>query len=162
MKNSDLAYFLIGMTCAVIVVSWIIAPRITSLVSKPLADFEAGSIKINQTDYAVLIAQTAPQQAQGLSGQSLTTFEYEGMYFDFTAASERTFWMKDMLFAIDIFWIEDNVIVKHEANIQIPQTGEEPRTITSAPAVADAVLEMPAGSSERLNIKVGDTVVRNF
>lgn len=162
MKNAALAYFLIGMACAIVIMSWIVAPRITSLIPKPIATFNAGSVKINETDYAVLIAETPLQQSQGLSGQSLGTFEYEGMYFDFDSATERTFWMKNMLFALDIFWINDGVIVKHEANIPIPQEGEEPRTMTSAPETADAVLEMPAGSGERLNIKVGDTVVRNF
>lgn len=162
MKDSPLAYFLVGMACTIAIVNWVIAPRITSLFPKQVASFEAGSVKVNDTDYAVLIAETNLQQSQGLSGQSLGTFEYEGMYFDFDTTEERTFWMKDMLFALDIFWIRDGIIVKHEANIQIPQEGEEPRTMVSDPEATDAVLEMPAGSAERLDINVGDTVVRNF
>ncbi|MBI2563480.1 MAG: DUF192 domain-containing protein [candidate division NC10 bacterium] len=65
------------------------------------------------------------------------------------------FWMKDMRFSLDIVWIRDGRIVKIEKHAP-PLTPTRPERIYTA--MADLVLEVPAGFTDRKRIRVGNTV----
>jgi uncharacterized membrane protein (UPF0127 family) len=83
------------------------------------------------------------------------------MFFVFTQKDIKPpFWMKDMKFAIDILWINDNEIVQIDKNVQPPESGTtDTNLILYVPnQPIDYVLEMAAGFTEEHNIEVGDIV----
>ena len=73
---------------------------------------------INGFELRVYLAVTNDQQIKGLSVKDHLK-ENEGMLFVYEQPSRQGFWMKDMKFPIDIFWINGNKTVVHiEHNLQ--------------------------------------------
>ena len=68
------------------------------------------------------------------------------------------FWMRNMQFPIDIFFIHNNRIVTLFENVQppTPQTGDIPLYKPDEPA--SAVIETSAGLAKKYNLKVGDEI----
>jgi len=64
--------------------------------------------------------------------------------------------MKDMNFPIDIIWISGNKIVGFAENAPIPD--ENGTASFKSPEPIDRVLELPAGSVQRIGIKAGDEI----
>ncbi len=69
----------------------------------------------------------------------------------------RTFWMKDMLFDIDMIFINDNKIVDIAKNMPKPKPWDWPATYSSKNP-ADMVLEVNAGLSDANNWQIGDII----
>ena len=109
--------------------------------------------------FEVFLADDILKQAQGLSGRS-SIDSHEGMLFTFSGSSTRTFWMKGMLFSIDIIWIQDSVVVGFEKNVPYPKVGESfgGLTLYTSPVPVDTVLEVLAGTVERLGVQIGDVI----
>lgn len=93
--------------------------------------------------------------ARGLSGRRVLP-AHTGMLFHFTEKQAATFWMKDMLIAIDILWIADGKLIGIERNVPMPRHNEEPQK-RSASDLVSFVLEVPAHASDGLH--AGDPVV---
>jgi len=100
------------------------------------------------------VADTTEERAQGLSGKE-SLKENEGMIFVFKNPTVPGFWMKDMLFPIDIVWInESGKVVSVTKN-----AGPESYPLVFYPEGSIRyVLEVPAGFSEKNNLKKGDMV----
>lgn len=103
---------------------------------------------------AVEVAQTAQEQAKGLSGQTALQ-KGRGMLFPFKTAKSRVFWMNGMVIPIDILWIREGKIVAIDANAAPPRPAEAPARFRH---VADLVLEVPAGFAQEMRIGVGQSV----
>ncbi len=100
------------------------------------------------------VADTEDLRAQGLSG-SKPLFLNEGMLFVFPQEGLYGFWMKDMLFSIDILWLDSSyriVDVKENAT-----PGSYPESFVSS-VKARYVLELSAGFFEAHKLKKGDRV----
>jgi len=92
-------------------------------------------------------------RAQGLSGHAPLAPD-EGMLFVFDADGIYPFWMKDMLFSIDILWLDAQGRVVHiEKNVS-PET--YPASFTPG-SPARYVLEVPAGFADQHDIQIGAT-----
>jgi uncharacterized membrane protein (UPF0127 family) len=79
------------------------------------------------------------------------------MLFLFDPKETPSFWMKDMLFPIDIIFINDGTVVTVYKNVQPPIDGQNlPLYKPNQPI--DDVLEINAGLSEQYGIKEGDSV----
>ncbi|MFA6193614.1 MAG: DUF192 domain-containing protein [Parcubacteria group bacterium] len=76
-----------------------------------------------------------------------------GMFFQMPKDSTQHFWMKEMRFAIDIIWIENNRVIGCEKNI----SSNDPRTFSS-PGDAGYVLEVPEGFCDQNKVTVNDEV----
>ena len=116
-------------------------------------------IKIDSLTLKVEIADSEEERAKGLSGRKKLE-EDGGMLFLFEKENVfPSFWMKDMLIAIDIIWINDGEIVKIDKNVE-PEPGKSTAELTlyypSEPI--DYVLEVNAGFSDGNGIKLGDQV----
>lgn len=99
----------------------------------------------------VILADTPVFQERGLSGRTELK-ENEGMLFVFTSPARLGFWMKDMLFPIDIIWFDaEQKIVDVWENAQ-PRSYPEIRTPKKD---AQYVLEVPAHFVQRHNIEFG-------
>ncbi|MDO9231754.1 MAG: DUF192 domain-containing protein [bacterium] len=109
-------------------------------------------IQINGQKFFVELAKTSEKQMRGLGGR-VKIGEKEGMLFDFSKYGEYSFWMKDMKFDLDIFWINEGKIVYIAKNV----SHESLETINPQ-IMADKVLEINSGLTDRYNFKIGDSV----
>lgn len=104
--------------------------------------------------YKILLSDTPELRTKGLSGRaSLGTDEV--MLFVFEKEGRNFFWMKDMLFPIDIVWLStDRKILHIEKNVS-PETF--PKSLGSDEN-SKYVLEFKAGVVDSIGMKIGDTV----
>jgi len=117
-------------------------------------------LTLGQTTISVEIADTPQTRAQGLSGRKALP-ENTGMLFMFPQVGLPTFWMKDMVFALDFIWINKGQIVQIHKNIPPPSDPTDPPQVITPDYASLWVLEVPAGFIDNHNISVGDTVVLN-
>ncbi len=98
--------------------------------------------------------RTQAEQNLGLSGRE-SLGKDEGMLFIFSPPELTGFWMKDMNFALDIIWLDENYKVLGIEKSVGPETYPK---IFMAPAPVSYVLEVNAGYTTRQNISVGDVL----
>jgi uncharacterized membrane protein (UPF0127 family) len=100
------------------------------------------------------VADTDDLRKKGLSGHVPLRLN-GGMLFVFTAPEVSGFWMKDMLFPIDIIWFDENrQIVDVWENAQ-PSSYPEIRTPRLP---AQYVLELPSGFFASHHLQMGDVI----
>ena len=123
---------------------------------------ESAEVKIGSAVFKVEIANTIIKHSRGLSGRQRLADD-EGMLFTFSGPGFYSFWMKGMIFPIDIIWISEDRIIGIESNIPPPASISDNLT-TYAPRFAiDKVLEINAGLAERYGFKIGQQIeiIRN-
>lgn len=107
----------------------------------------------------VEIADTNAKRELGLSGHA-PLLDDQGMLFIFNNIGKYSFWMKDMLFPIDIIWLIPSNI-EGIVNVVYIEKNAQPN---SYPATfggkvdAQYVLEVNAGFSDKNNLKIGDQI----
>ncbi len=102
----------------------------------------------------VTVADTLDERIQGLSGVASLS-DLEGKLFIFDQNDYHGIWMKDMLFPIDIVWINDDLEVVHiESNVQ-PDTYPE---IFAPDEPARFVFEANAFFADVFKLRIGDRV----
>lgn len=107
--------------------------------------------------FQVELADTAAEREQGLMNRQELAPD-AGMLFIFPQEDFYNFWMKDTLMPLDIIWLDENKkIVAINKNAPPCQTNNCPQYSPEAPALY--VLEVNAGTAERLNLKKGDYFV---
>jgi uncharacterized membrane protein (UPF0127 family) len=102
----------------------------------------------------VSVADTDAERQQGLGGRAGLAYD-EGMLFIFDTDGRYSFWMKDMLFPIDMLWLGDDGTVVYMAQNVSPDT--YPQSFTPDTS-ARYVLELPANYVMHHGVKVGDIV----
>jgi len=108
-------------------------------------------ISVGSKTFQVELAQTDESRSIGLS-KYLSLLPNQGMLFIFEESGNYPFWMKNMVFDIDIVWISDNQVIGiSQGNHQ------EPETLINPPAAVNMVLEVNSGSG----IKIGDKIIFN-
>ena len=105
------------------------------------------------------VARTNEERAKGLGGHA-PLGETEGMLFVFDRPAFHAFWMKGMLFALDLIWIENGVVVHVERDAPHfpPETDDRELPIYAPAAMASYVLEVNAGFTALHGIDVGAPV----
>ncbi|HWO07427.1 MAG TPA: DUF192 domain-containing protein [Candidatus Paceibacterota bacterium] len=122
------------------------SPEITIMPTRTLL--------IDGTAVHVAVANTPESRAKGLSGTS-SLAEGEGMLFVFDDDDRHMFWMKDMVFSIDILWADRDGRVVHIEQSVSPETF--PQTF-APPVPARYALEVPAGFAAARDIKIGSVL----
>jgi len=113
------------------------------------------SIIVGKSKIPVYLADTEEKRIKGLGGRTSIPRNY-GMFFIFDYVDYQNIWMKDMLFPIDIIWIDGNSKIVHiEKNVS-PDTYPK---IFTAPVKARYVLELNAGMSELYDLKIGKKII---
>lgn len=138
--------------CAFLILNKKVEPQDKEISKTIVPNF--AFVLIKDIELKVEIANTQSKRELGLSGHSLLK-ENEGMLFIFDTEGYYPFWMKDMLFSIDIIWLDVNkkiVYIKENAKPEsFPESfGREQK--------AKYVLEVLAGFSKKHKLKIGDTV----
>lgn len=112
------------------------------------------SITTPKGKLTIEVADTKSSRELGLSGRQAMGKE-DGMLFVFDVPGRYGFWMKDMLFPLDIIWINQNgFVVEVERNAK---PDSYPKTYMNA-SPASYVLELNAGVAEQEGIFIGSKV----
>lgn len=124
---------------------------------RPKSNYETVTLEINGHKIKTERAQTPDQRALGL-GERDTLATNHGMLFDFPTSGKHGIWMKGMRFPLDIIWLKEGVVIDLATNVPVAEPGSLNLDIYSPQADADKVLEVNAGTIERLKLKVGDKI----
>jgi len=120
---------------------------------------KSAQLRIRDLDINAIVANNQNLRKKGLSKRESLQLN-SGMLFVFEKAGDWGIWMKDMKFAIDIIWInEEKQIIAIAKNVS-PQPGvkDERLTIYKPGQNAKYVLEINAGLADRYGLYVGDVV----
>lgn len=139
---------------------FIILITVLSISFKPADPFagleHASKVQVQIAGKAIdaWYSNTEPLRAHGLSDLPRLP-ENGGMFFAFEKNDLHGFWMRNMLFPIDIIWIgEDFKVVHIEKNVS-PSSYP---TIFFPKKLARSVLEVSAGFTDTTGLKIGDSV----
>lgn len=131
-----------------VILLWILIGVIATLViiknlqpGRSLTSTEIRTVKINSKIIAVEIADTPEERRLGLSGRENLKPD-TGLLFVFDEPGYHTFWMKDMNFPIDIFWLDENYQIVDSWLNATPESYPETRT---SKQLAKYVLETNVG-----------------
>jgi uncharacterized protein len=118
----------------------------------PLAVFQSVAVTLE-------VARTNAERGKGLGGHA-PLGETEGMLFVFEQPALHAFWMKGMLFPLDLIWIENGAVVhiERDAPYYPPETPDLRLPIYAPAATASYVLEVNAGFTAFHGIEVGAPV----
>lgn len=122
-------------------------------------DSAATTVSINSRNFVVEIAQTEEEKAQGLSGRSQLGTN-NGMLFVFDPPTIPSFWMREMNFALDFVWIDENLrVIDLTKNVPVPAAGTRLQDLPRYSPTSEVkyVLEINAGQTD--SILIGDSVV---
>ncbi len=103
---------------------------------------------------SAMVVDTKESREEGLSGREGLS-DGEGMLFDFGISGKFGFWMKDMLFPIDMIWINSNGIIVDIVENALPE--DYPKTYINSPP-ASYVLEIGANKSRAYGLFLGSKV----
>jgi uncharacterized membrane protein (UPF0127 family) len=109
-------------------------------------------VGVDDQTVRVTIADSDELRSRGLGGRAGLAPD-EGMLFVFDTDLQPGFWMKDMLFSIDILWLDSEKRIVHIAPRVAPDT--YPKAFFP-PVPSRYVLELPTGFAARHKIRIGD------
>ena len=78
-----------------------------------------------------------------------------GMLFVFPSAIKHSFWMKDTLIPLDMIWMDYAHRVV-DVRTHVPPCTSEPCPVYTPSVLSPYVLEINAGVSEKMGLKIGD------
>ena len=109
----------------------------------------------NGQKISLLLAETPLARARGLSDTKVLP-EDQAMLFVFQEAGIYAFWMKDMLFAIDIIWLDEFGEIVFVVENATPESYPK-NFLPDKPA--RFVLEATTGFVSKNSLKVGERIV---
>ncbi|MCR4324683.1 MAG: DUF192 domain-containing protein [Candidatus Curtissbacteria bacterium] len=118
---------------------------------------ESAQVTIKTLSVNAKIAADEESRKNGLSKRDSLPLN-EGLLFVFPEKGNFTFWMKDMKFAIDIIWLDENKRVVHIVHNAPPEPDSSDRELTkySPPTPAVYVLEVNAGLANLNGVQIDD------
>ncbi len=116
---------------------------------------DAYTMYVDKVAFSVSIADTPDERRQGLSGTpALGT--YEGKLFIFDETAKHGIWMKDMNYALDILWFDENFTLIHIEENVTPETFPK---VFAPREPARYVLEINAFSARTLGLELGQRLI---
>lgn len=132
------------------------APTLDSLAQAP--DRSVATLAIQGVPLSVEVVNTPASITKGLSGR--TEIGQDGMLFVLGRREMASFWMIDMLFDLDLIWIDGNTIVNITSNVPAPAATVAAQSLPTYPSgvLVTHVLEVPAGTAQAGGWHTGDFV----
>lgn len=112
------------------------------------------TVRYGKRIFRVDVADSFRKRMNGLMGRSDMP-KNGGMLFIFGAPGKYGFWMAGMKFSIDILWLDGEGKVVHMAKKALPCTSMIGCKTIKPVKDAQYVLELCAGTADRLGIKIG-------
>ena len=121
----------------------------------PLAelDGQTRAMTVGGERFVVELATTPASRQRGLMGRSQLAAD-RGMLFLYAEEAPRAFWMRNVHFALDILYLDANWRIVDRV-VAAPPCLSMPCGEYPAARPARYVLELPAGSSDRLELTAG-------
>lgn len=116
--------------------------------------YEKTFVVVKDTVLAGYVADTSDKRTKGLSGKQFLP-SGTSMLFVFDKPDLYGIWMKDMLFPLDIVWLDKNKVVVHSLSNVQPSTYPH---VFYPSKQAVYVIEFRAGFLEERGVKKGDTL----
>ncbi len=121
--------------------------------------FDKADVTVRRTDGSSLtiraeLADTPAKQARGLMFRTEMD-ETAGMLFDFGKPRPVTMWMANTPLSLDMLFFDKDGTINEIVGGTVPFSRER----IASSFKSRGVLELNAGASERLNIKVGDRIL---
>ena len=114
------------------------------------------TLTLSRGTFQAKVVDTEVLREKGLSGTKELQLT-DAMLFVFDENDKHGIWMKDMLFPIDIVWLDEKrkviYMVKHAEPSSYPYTTYKPTK------PARYVIEFPADTIERKDIIIGDKAI---
>lgn len=110
--------------------------------------------------FSVRIARSLGEKKKGLAGED-SLKRNEGMMFVFSFEWRHAFWMKNVGFPLDFIYLDKNMKIVEMIENQPPCRSFFCPVIIPK-AKAKYVIEVNAGTAERLKLWIGDAVTVNF
>jgi len=131
-------------------------PRVAS--RSEFSSLEDGSIvemELQGQPISLEVVSSPARITQGLSGRS--QIGSDGMLFLLPNSGQPHFWMKEMLFDLDLLWFNQGQVVDITQNVPHPEPETELKKLPRyAPDMtSDMVLEIPAGTAVKWGIILG-------
>lgn len=130
---------------------------ITRLMRK-FVKYKHARARIGGKKLSLIVADSFPKLMLGLMHMR-SIKESEGMLFVFSRNAHHGIWMRNMLFPIDIIWLDEKFEVVDIVENAKPCHGLLGCTTYMPMSPARYVLELKAGASKRLGIKKGSRLV---
>lgn len=115
--------------------------------------FEPAELTLAGEQYQVELAVSREEKQQGLMHRDRLP-EGTGMLFIYTTAEPTRFWNRNVRFPIDILYFDANQAFLH-GDTHVPPCPELPCPVYQSGQPVKYVLELPAGSRERLDLQPG-------
>lgn len=116
------------------------------------------TVTVRNATFIVDVAITAKEKEIGL-GYRESLAAGHGMLFVYDHKEIYSYWMRNMKFPIDIVWIDDRTIVDITKNVPVSGKPLSELPIYHPIVPVDKVLELPAGTSDRVGIIIGDKII---
>ena len=125
-----------------------------------LAQYRNLTVTIDRYNISAFVADTDDKRSKGLSGVE-NMFENQGMLFIFNYPSKQGFWMKEMMFPLDIIWLDSNYSVIHIEKKLQPCMSVLFCSVYSPSSDAKYVLETISGFTDLHSVNEGDKIKIN-
>lgn len=110
------------------------------------------SVRFDDVTIAARVARSEQARVRGLSGTKNLS-EGAGMLFVYEREDQWGIVMRDMRYAIDILWLDENKKVIHIVHRAEPSS--YPKTVFKPKKPAKYVLELPAGAAREYGVTIG-------
>lgn len=118
---------------------------------------ELAKVIVGERAFYVEVADTEEERTRGLAFRD--KLESDGMLFLFETPGPWGFYMKDVRFPLDIIFIKEGRVHSFERAAPVVQGNETPQNYyPDGYAEVTQVLELPAFSLDRYNLRRGDPV----
>lgn len=108
-------------------------------------------------EFHVEMALTPEQQAVGLMFRTDLPPD-SGMLFDWGSPRRSQMWMRNTVSSLDMLFIDEAGVIRRVAERTVPYS----LAVVDSLTPVRATLEVPAGTAERLDIRVGDKVLHKL
>ena len=97
------------------------------------------TLRIHGKQYSLHVADTPKEWEQGLMNVRVLP-SFDGMVFEFPDRQYRTFWNKNTYMDLDLYWMNDDVVVGKSV---LPSIEHSSLTIIRSPQGVNRVVEIP-------------------
>ena len=152
--RSIITFCIVGVLIGVMILMISISAKLVTKKGAAQINFSTNGI-IGNTPIQLGYARTPVEWKKGLSGQ-VQMKKNEGLLFLFKKQDYYGIWMKDMLFPIDVMWLNESGHVVYIKENFLPSS--YPETITPN-ILSTSVLEVTSGFVKSNKIGVGDALI---
>ncbi len=117
------------------------------------------NLTLGNNTYSIELASSLLEKTKGLGGRT-SLCSTCGMLFIYNSEGVYPFWMKDTLIPLDMLWLDSSgkIVAIHTAQPE-PGVSDFQLKNYSNSTPAKYVLEINALQSQKLNLRVGDTIL---